>query len=84
MILTSVILLVLAVVLYHIPLYFFRFVRQKLLIRQTAVADLHSLGESRPNGQKLPGTALVCGGRQVYIMNVEITYTTFILALPVW
>ncbi|KAF8236757.1 hypothetical protein L208DRAFT_1390284 [Tricholoma matsutake] len=42
--------------------YFLRSVRQKLLIKETAVGDLPLLGESRLKGQKLQGIAVICGG----------------------
>jgi hypothetical protein len=87
MVQTSHIFLV-AVALYHFVSYAFRLLRQKLFIKNTAVPDLHFLGEARPNGQKLPGTAVICGGRQVtvsiMIATFEFTYIVIHLASLVW
>jgi len=54
-----------AVALYQLLTYLARVLRRKLLEKETAVADLPFLGEARPKGQKIKGTAVICGGRHV-------------------
>jgi hypothetical protein len=78
--------LLVTVAFYCIAFYAVRLLRQKLLIKQTAVADLQSLGDLRPNGQKLHGTAVICGGRQATISMATFKFINVVihLASPVW
>ena len=39
--------------------------RQSMLEKETIVCELEHLGKPRPEGEKLKGTAVVCGGRYV-------------------
>ncbi len=41
------------------------FLRRFLVRRHTIVKDVHELGKPRPDGRRIKGTAVVCGGRQV-------------------
>jgi hypothetical protein len=52
-----------AVTLYQLSTYLGRYLRRKLIEKETALADLPFLGEARPKEQKIKGTAVVCGGR---------------------
>jgi hypothetical protein len=40
-----------------------RSMRQKLIQKQTGMADIPFVGIARPKDSKLRGTAVVCGGR---------------------
>jgi hypothetical protein len=73
MFLTSEILLLTAA-LYCFAFYLLRWLRRKLLIKETAVADLEPLGQLRPNGQKLHGTAVICGGRRATIPTARFKF----------
>jgi hypothetical protein len=46
--------------------YCVRSLRHRLLQEQTGVLDVPSLGVYRPADRKIRGTAVVCGGRQVW------------------
>jgi hypothetical protein len=54
-----------AAVLYKLSTYFGRYLRRKQIENDTALGDLPFLGEARPKGQKIKGTAVVCGGRLI-------------------
>ena len=54
-----------SVTLYVVVGYFGRSLRRKVLAKATAVTELPFLGEDRPRGKKIQGTAVICGGRQV-------------------
>jgi hypothetical protein len=53
------------------------YVRKRLLATFTAVDDLPLLGKTRKDGQKISGTAVICGGRYVthYISNPQMIWT---------
>jgi hypothetical protein len=52
-----------AIAIYQLSIYFGRYLRCKLIEKETALADLPFLGVARPKEQKIRGTAVVCGGR---------------------
>jgi hypothetical protein len=52
-----------AIALHQLSAYLGRSLRRKQIEKETALADLLFLGEARPKGQKIKGTAVICGGR---------------------
>lgn len=55
-----------SLVVYASYLLLTKFIHNKLRQLSTAVDDLQFLGQSRQEGNRIPGTAVVCGGRQVH------------------
>ncbi len=47
---------------YAVALYLGRTLRRRLLVKQTCVLDIDSLGLRLPR-EKIKGTAVICGGR---------------------
>ncbi|KAH7907108.1 hypothetical protein BJ138DRAFT_1137695 [Hygrophoropsis aurantiaca] len=64
-------------VVYYGLYYLGRWIRHKIVLRTTGLADLPQLGQSRPPGQKIRGTAVVCGGSVGGLLAARVCHDHF-------
>ncbi|KAJ7588541.1 hypothetical protein C8J56DRAFT_785461 [Mycena floridula] len=57
--------------------YFNHIIRRNAAAKETGVPDLPLMGQARPQGQKIKGTAVVCGGSVIGLLTARVCHDHF-------
>ncbi|KAH7924669.1 hypothetical protein BV22DRAFT_1090482 [Leucogyrophana mollusca] len=57
--------------------YLGRWLRRRIILKTTGLADLPRLGQARPAGQKIKGVAVVCGGSIGGLLTARVCHDHF-------